>query len=304
MNTIRAIHKVLKSIPTTEGAGVHLKRVFGYHHKPIFDPFLLLDDFGSDDPQDYLAGFPFHPHRGIETITYLIKGSVEHQDSLGNKGVIHSGDVQWMTAGSGIIHQEMPKESKDGSMRGIQLWANLPAAEKMTDPKYRDVTAVDIPTVQPQPGVHVKVIAGTVDGVSGPVQDIAIKPELLDVRMESGRQFTHLLPHGHTVFAYVLEGAGYFDPERDPYKFERQGRNYFDFERDCRLVFDTLVMYRDGDHIKVEAAEEGVRFILVSGAPLNEPVAWAGPIVMNTHQELRTAFREFHNGTFIKSGKV
>lgn len=300
MNSIRKIKKVLKSVPTIEGAGVHLKRAFGFHQKPLLDPFLLLDDFQSSDPDDYIKGFPWHPHRGIETITYLLEGSVEHGDSLGNEGTIHCGDVQWMTAGSGIIHQEMPKGRSDGLIWGTQLWANLPAKQKMMPPRYRDVFSDRIPEVKIENGIIVKVIAGAIKGTNGPVQDIAIKPEYVDVTIPSEAKFTHMVSKGHTVFAYVLSGNGYFERERDPYGFEMAGKNYFDFKNDCLIVSENLVIFEDGDKLEITAGKEDLRFLLISGKPLNEPIAWYGPIVMNTQEELRIAFEEYQAGTFLK----
>ena len=300
MGTVRKIRKVLKSKPTLEGAGVHLKRVFGYQHAPQFDPFLLLDDFHSDNPDHYIRGFPWHPHRGIETITYMLYGTVEHGDSLGNQGVIQSGDVQWMTAGSGIVHQEMPKGQADGMMWGFQLWANLPAAQKMMEPRYRDVQRQQIPEVVLDDGVTVKIICGQVNGVTGPVQDIVIDPEYLDVTILPDTGFTHRVEKGYTVFAYVIAGAGYFEPERDPYRYEVEGKNYFDFERECLMGAENLVVFEDGDELAISAGGEGVRFLLISGKPIGEPIAWHGPIVMNTQEELRIAFEEYRRGTFLK----
>ena len=300
MRGIRKIKKILKSKPTIEGAGVHLKRAFGFYHAPLLDPFLLLDDFHSDHPDDYLRGFPWHPHRGIETITYVLYGKVEHGDSMGNKGTISSGDVQWMTAGSGIIHQEMPKGQKDGLMWGFQLWANLPAPHKMMDPHYRDVKSKQIPEVTLDHGVKVKIICGEVKGVKGPVQDIVIDPEYLDITVPSKSNFTHPAKRGHTVLAYVIEGAGYFDPRRDAYAYEVEGANYFDFKRDCFMSSETLILFNEGDEVAISTEEKPVRFLLISGKPIGEPVAWYGPIVMNTQEELRIAFEEYQNGTFIK----
>jgi len=300
MSSIRRVKKVLKSVPTIEGAGVHLKRAFGFHQKPLLDPFLLLDDFQSDNPDEYLSGFPWHPHRGIETITYLLQGSVEHGDSLGNEGVIHSGDVQWMTAGSGIIHQEMPKGREDGFMWGTQLWANLPAARKMMAPRYRDVTSDQIPEVGLDNGVTVRVISGEFNGTQGPVRDIEIDPEYLDVAIPPGVTFAHQVPLGYTVFGYVLEGSGYFEPERDPYGFEMVGDNYFDYKRECLIDPESLVIFDDGDRMEITAGDKGIRFLLISGKPLGEPIAWYGPIVMNKNEELKIAFEEFQRGTFLK----
>jgi quercetin 2,3-dioxygenase len=297
---VRKIRKVWKSKPTIEGAGVHLKRAFGYYQVPQLDPFLLLDDFHSDNPDYYLAGFPWHPHRGIETITYVIHGSVEHGDSMGNSGVILPGDVQWMTAGSGIIHQEMPKGGADKLLWGFQLWANLPAKFKMMEPRYREVKSVQIPRKQLPSGVTVGIICGTVDGVSGPVRDIVTDPEYIDVSVPAGATFRHAVPSGHTVFAYVVDGSAYFDEERNPFAHEVIGSNYFDFKRDCRLGTEAVVLYGDGDEVVIKAEDSSVSFLLVSGRPIGEPVAWYGPIVMNTREELQTAFEEFDKGTFIK----
>ena len=302
MAKIRKIKKVWKSEPTLEGAGVHLRRVFGYNQVPQFDPFLLLDDFRADDPADYLKGFPWHPHRGIETITYVLAGEVEHGDSMGNQGVISPGDVQWMTAGSGIIHQEMPKGDTQGRMYGFQLWANLPASHKMMEPRYRDVKSSQIPELSLAQGVKVKIICGRVTGTEGPVQDIVTEPEYLDVSVPAGAEFHHSIPPGHTAFAYVIEGAGYFDPERDAYSHEVVGTNYFDFDRQCVCDNRTIVLYEDGTEVMISAAEGPVRFLLISGLPIGEPVAWYGPIVMNTQEELELAFKEYQEGTFIKHG--
>jgi len=299
---MRKIRKLMKAVPTIEGAGVHLKRVFGYHQVPQLDPFLLLDDFHADDPEDYLPGFPWHPHRGIETITYLVEGEVEHGDSLGNSGVIREGDVQWMTAGSGIVHQEMPRGRSDGRLWGFQLWANLPSAHKMMDPRYRDVTSGMIPEVNPAAGVKARIICGEAGGSRGPVQDIVTDPTYLDITLDPGTFWEHGVEQGYTVFAYVTGGRGYFGPERDSYDYEIEGEKWFDIERDCMVGPETLVLYRDGSSIGITAGEEGARFLLVSGKPIGEPVAWYGPIVMNTRDELRTAFEEYRAGTFLKHG--
>jgi redox-sensitive bicupin YhaK (pirin superfamily) len=293
--------KIWKSTPTIEGAGVHLKRVFGYYQVPQLDPFLLLDDFHSDDPRYYLAGFPWHPHRGIETITYVLHGKVEHGDSMGNSGIISAGDVQWMTAGSGIIHQEMPKGDKSRLLWGFQLWANLPAGQKMMDPRYRDVKRNTIQEVELPSGVAVKVICGTINDISGPVKDIVTDPEYIDVSIPAGTTFTHHVPSGRTAFAYVIEGMGYFDQDRNPFAHEVIGNNYFDLTRDCLCRPETFVLYeRTGNEVVITADGSPVRFLLVSGRPINEPVAWYGPIVMNTQEELQIAFEEYEKGTFIK----
>lgn len=297
----RKIMKVWKSKPTIEGAGVHLKRGFGYNQVPQLDPFLLLDDFHSDVPAHYLAGFPWHPHRGIETITYVLHGTVEHGDSMGNKGIISPGDVQWMTAGSGIVHQEMPKGGRDKLLWGFQLWANLPARDKMMDPRYRGLTNKEIPEKRLSSGAKVKVICGTVEGVTGPVQDIVTDPEYIDVSLPAGVTFIHPVAGDHTAFVYVIDGKAFFDEERNPYAHEVIGDNYFDFKRDCLFGPESLIQYeRRGDEIRIKAEDSPVRFLLVSGRPIGEPVAWYGPIVMNTQEELQKAFEEFEKGTFIK----
>ena len=280
----RTINKIWKSKPTLEGAGVRLKRAFGFDQAPQLDPFLMLDAFRSDNPDDYRSGFPWHPHRGIETITYLLAGEVEHRDSMGNCGVISAGDVQWMTAGSGIIHQEMPKGDRAGRMWGFQLWANLPASHKMMDPRYREVKRDDIPQVTTADGVVVGVICGEAAGVRGPVRDIVTDPDLLDVSIPGGMSFTHQVKAAHTVFTYVIEGEGNFGPQHGA----------------VACAADTVVLYEPGDTIVVATEKQSVRFLLAAGRPLKEPVAWYGPIVMNTQEELQTAFREYKEGTFVK----
>jgi len=283
MSKIREVRVTLKSRATMEGAGVRLKRAFGYAD-PSLDPFLLLDDFHSDNPNDYIAGFPWHPHRGIETITYMLHGQVEHGDSMDNSGVIGAGDVQWMTAGSGIIHQEMPKKNvNDPVLAGFQLWANLPTSNKMMDPRYRDITKEQIPEVIVNDSVKVKIICGEVNGVRGPVQDIVTDPEYLDVSIEPNSEFIHSIDNTHNIFAYVIEGEGIFDPGKH-----------------TLVNAENLVIYKDGDEVIVKTKEKPVRFLLISGKPIGEPVAWRGPIVMNTEEELRIAFREYSQGTFIK----
>jgi redox-sensitive bicupin YhaK (pirin superfamily) len=284
MDKIRKIKVTLKSRPTFEGAGVRLKRAFGYADDSL-DPFLLLDDFHSDNPRDYMAGFPWHPHRGIETITYMLHGKVEHGDSMGNGGVIEAGDVQWMTAGSGIIHQEMPKKGNhDTLLWGFQLWANLPASHKMMNPRYRDIKSSQIPETSLNDNkVNVKIISGEINGIKGPVQDIITDPEYLDVRISPQSEFIRPIREGYNVIAYTIEGEGYFDEDKKELVKE-----------------ETLVIYRNGDTVKISTADSGIRFLLISGKPLKEPVAWRGPIVMNTDEELRIAFQEYQNGTFIK----
>jgi len=284
MNKIRKIKVTLKSSPTFEGAGVRLKRAFGYADSSL-DPFLLLDDFHSDDPRDYLAGFPWHPHRGIETITYMLHGKIEHGDSLGNGGVIEAGDVQWMTAGSGIIHQEMPKKDKhDTLLWGFQLWANLPASHKMMNPRYREIKSSQIPEISlNEDKIKIRIISGVFNGVKGPVEDIITDPEYLDVMISPHSEFNHPIREGYNAIAYLIEDEGYFDDKKE----ELIGK-------------ETLVIYRDGDTVNISTLEDGVRFLLISGKPIKEPVAWRGPIVMNTNEELSIAFEEYQNGTFIK----
>ncbi len=300
MTATRDIRKVLKAKPTLEGAGVHLHRVFGFSEVPRFDPFLLLDDFRSEVPAHYLKGFPWHPHRGIETITYVLAGDVEHGDSMGNTGVISTGDIQWMTAGSGIIHQEMPKGDRDGRMYGFQLWANLPSSHKMMAPRYRGLTAAEIPEVRLASGVTIRVICGQVGQTRGPVQDIISEPEYLDVTVPPGREFRHPTQPGHTVFAYVIEGRGYFCREKTPFSHEVEGLNYFDMQWEPFVSNGMLALFGDGEEVFAATESEAVRFLLISGQPIGEPVAWYGPIVMNTEAELRLAFEEYRNGTFIK----
>ncbi|AKB25147.1 Pirin [Methanosarcina sp. MTP4] len=300
MGKVRKIKKIMKSMPTIEGAGVHLKRAFGFHQVPELDPFLLLDDFHSEYPEEYIMGFPWHPHRGIETITYVLHGEVDHGDSMGNSGVIEAGDVQWMTAGSGIVHQEMPKGEKSGLMWGFQLWANLPASHKMMDPRYQEIKSSQIPELFLEKGIKMRIICGAINGVEGPVKGIVTDPVYVDVTVPRYATFTHMAIPGYTMFAYVIDGAGYFDEERDPYAFELEGAKYFDLRQDCLIDQENLVLYGDGDSIEVTAGEKGVRFLLVSGKPIREPVAWYGPIVMNTQEELKVAFEEYRSGRFIK----
>ncbi len=300
MTTTRKIRKVFKSKPVTEGAGVHLKRVFGFSEVPLFDPFLMLDDFRAEKPEHYIKGFPWHPHRGIETITYVLSGDVEHGDSMGNKGIITSGDVQWMTAGSGVIHQEMPKGDSDGRMLGFQLWANLPASQKMIDPRYRDVRSSQIPEVTLDNGVSIKIICGRVGDTEGPVRDIVIDPEYIDVTVPPQTTYRHPTKSGHNVFAYVIEGKGFFCKEKKPFSYEVQGTNYFDMKREPFLDNGTLILFGGGEEFFVSTEEEPARFLLMSGKPIGEPIAWYGPVVMNTQEELRVAFDEYREGTFVK----
>ncbi len=281
----RPVDHIAASKPTIEGAGVHLHRAFGYYEVPKYDPFLLLDDFGSDDPRDYLLGFPWHPHRGIETVTYVFAGSVRHKDSLGNSGTIGSGDIQWMTAGSGIIHEEMP-EVFEGRMRGFQLWVNLPAKDKMADPRYQDIRASAVPEVASDGGVKVKVICGSYRGVTGPVEDLAVRPEYLDVLLPAGAGFTHDIPADRNAFAYVAEGA------------VDLGVGATD------ITADHVVHFGAGEGVRFTAGPVGARVLLVSGRPLGEPISWYGPIVMNTEAEIRQAFAEYEAGTFVKKGAI
>ena len=300
MPAARKIKKVFKSKQTMEGAGVHLKRAFGFSEVGLFDPFLLMDDFRSGNPHHYSKGFPWHPHRGIETITYILQGRVEHGDSLGNKGVIDSGDVQWMTAGSGIIHQEMPKGDAGGRMDGFQLWANLPVAAKMMSPRYRDVKSYEIPVITLENGGQIRIICGVVNDVQGPVRDIMIDPEYLDITLPAHITYEHPTKPGHTVFAYVIAGQGYFCSARKPFTYETEGRNYFDMETDPVADNGTLLLFEDGDSVHIETENKSIRFLLIAGKPLVQPIAWHGPIVMNTQEELRLAFEEYREGTFLK----
>ena len=297
--SIRAVKRLSRSLPTLEGAGVHLRRAFGFGDTAETDPFLLFDDFRNDRPEEYLAGFPWHPHRGIETITYVLAGTVEHGDSLGNRGALGAGDVQWMTAGSGIVHQEMPKGDPSGRMHGFQLWANLPATLKMTAPRYQDVKGADIPAVTDDDGTTARVICGSFWGKTGPVDGIAAEPRYLDVSVPAGRR--KVLPVETTLhaFAYVFAGSGRFANADEPRAVltDRVGSDqpaaWERADNRCLVVFDR------GDEVVVEAGDEGIRFLLVSGKPLQEPVAWRGPIVMNTQEELQRAFAELRDGTFL-----
>ncbi|MFX1507400.1 MAG: pirin family protein [Promethearchaeota archaeon] len=279
--SIREIKSISKSSSVTEGAGVKLKRVFAQKETTVLDPFLLLDDFHSNNPDDYIAGFPWHPHRGIETVTYMLEGKVEHQDSIGNQGILKGGDIQWMTAGSGIIHSEMPAQI-DGLLWGFQLWVNLPAANKMMAPRYQDIPADQVPEFTLENGVKIRLLAGKMNGYEGPVQDIVTNPEYIDVTIPPDTQFEHEISKDYTVFAYCFEGEGYFGKEK-------------------QVSTETLVIFNNGDSVQITTKEHQVRFLLVSGKPINEPIVWYGPIVMNTQAEIQTAFTEYRNGTFLKS---
>lgn len=280
MTDPRPVERVSNSQFTIEGAGVRLKRAFGYYH-PSLDPFLLLDDFHSSNPHDYMAGFPWHPHRGIETVTYMVRGNVDHGDSLGNSGTISSGDIQWMTAGGGIVHQEMPRPYT-GDFQGFQLWINLPSSSKMMRPRYRGLTKPEIPVASPAKGVDMKVFAGRVGRTSGPVSDLVVEAEYVDVEMKPFAELEHTVKSDRNVFAYVRDGDGSFGPMAG-----------YTFGPESMLVFGP------GDTIVTRASKNGLKFLLVSGKPIREPVAWRGPIVMNTEQELDQAYQEYYEGTFL-----
>lgn len=299
--SIRPVKRVTQAEPTVEGAGVRLRRAFGFGTTNDFDPFLLLDDFRNENPNDYLAGFPWHPHRGIETITYVLAGTVDHGDSLGNAGSLGAGDVQWMTAGSGILHQEMPQGDAQGRMHGFQLWANLPSSLKMTAPRYQDVTSADIPEVTDDDGTRVRVICGDFWGKTGPVDGIAADPRYLDVWVPPGQRKTLPVETSRHAFAYVFEGSGSFRDASDPTPVRTELVPSADAGAGEELGNRSLVLFDTGDEVTVQAGEQGVRFLLVSGKPLAEPVAWRGPIVMNTDEELRQAYAELREGTFIRS---
>jgi redox-sensitive bicupin YhaK (pirin superfamily) len=302
--SIRKVKRLSKSKPTLEGAGVHLRRAFGFGKTSDFDPFLLLDDFRNDIPNDYLAGFPWHPHRGIETITYVLAGSVEHGDSMGNSGSIGAGDVQWMTAGSGIIHQEMPKGDQAGRMHGFQLWANLPAALKMTKPRYQEVGAQDIPIVTEDDGTQARIICGSFWGKKGPVEEVAADPIYLDISVPPHTRRTLPVEMNRHAFAYVFAGAGKFCNASAPLSVPTEGVQWLETTPPTEADNRSLILFDSGDEVVVQAGEDGVRFLLVSGQPLEEPVAWYGPIVMNTQEQLQQAFAELQEGTFLRHGSI
>lgn len=299
--SIRPVKRLSKSKPTLEGAGVHLRRAFGFGNTSDFDPFLLLDDFRNDIPEDYVAGFPWHPHRGIETITYVLAGTVEHGDSMGNHGAIAAGDVQWMTAGSGIIHQEMPKGDQTGRMHGFQLWANLPASLKMMAPRYQEVKSADIPEIKDDDGTQVRVVCGSFWGTKGPVDGIAADPMYLDVSVPPRCRKTLPVETTRQAFAYVFAGSGKFCNSSGPLAVPTEGVGWADTTLPREADNRSLVLFDRGDELTVQAGEDGIRFLLVSGEPLKEPVAWYGPIVMNTQKQLQEAFEELESGQFLKS---
>lgn len=299
--SLRPVKRIIQAKPTLEGAGVHLRRAFGFGNTSDFDPFLLLDDFRNDIPEDYLAGFPWHPHRGIETITYVLAGTVEHGDSMGNRGAIGAGDIQWMTAGSGIIHQEMPRGDQIGRMHGFQLWANLPSSLKMTPPRYQEVKADDIPTVVDDDGTRARIICGTFWGKSGPVDGIAADPVYLDISVPPGKRKTLPTPTTNHAFAYIFAGSGTFCNASGPLAVPTESVGWLETSPPPSRADDrTLVLFDTGDDVTVQAGDEGIRFLFVSGKPLEEPVAWYGPIVMNTQEQLRQAYEDLERGTFLR----
>jgi len=299
----RRVRKVQASRPTTEGAGVRLHRAIGFEAPGLYDPFLLLDDFRSDEPRDYAKGFPWHPHRGMETITYVLRGEVEHGDSLGNRDVTRAGDVQWMTAGSGIIHQEMPKGDAGGRMHGFQLWANLPSTLKMTAPRYQEVKETNIPQITDDDGTHVRVVCGSFWGKTGPVDGIAADPIYLDVSVSPGRRKTLPVETTRHAFAYVFAGSGKFCNASGPLAVPTEAIKWADTNPPIEADNRSLILFDRGDEVTVQAGDDGIRFLLVSGKPLEEPVAWYGPIVMNTQEQLQQAFTELQEGTFLKEGR-
>ena len=300
--SIRPIKEVIEATPTLEGAGVKLHRAFGFGKTEDFDPFLLFDDFRNENPSDYLAGFPWHPHRGIETITYVLAGTVDHGDSLGNSGMLGAGDVQWMTAGSGILHQEMPQGDPQGRMHGFQLWANLPSSLKMTAPRYQDVSSRDIPEVIDDDGTRVRIVCGSFWGETGPVDGIAADPRYLDVWVPPGQRKTLPVETHRHAFAYVFEGDGTFRDASQPRDVRTEAVGSADAPPAADAGNRSLVLFDNGDEVTVRAGEKGIRFLLVSGKPIEEPVAWYGPIVMNTQEQLRQAYTELQQGNFIKHG--
>jgi redox-sensitive bicupin YhaK (pirin superfamily) len=298
--SIRPVKRLIKAKPTLEGAGVHLQRAFGFGNTSDFDPFLLFDDFRNDRPADYLSGFPWHPHRGIETITYVLAGDVEHADSMGNRGSIGPGEVQWMTAGRGIVHQEMPKGDSAGRMHGFQLWANLPASMKMTEPRYQEIKSEQIPQITDDDGTVARIVTGEFWGKRGPVEGIAADPVYIDVSVPPGKRKKLPVPVTSQAFAYVFAGSGKFCNASGPLEVPTESIGWADTTPPTEAENRSLVLFDSGDEVTVQAGDEGIRFLLVSGRPLREPVAWYGPIVMNTQDQLREAFRELKEGTFLK----
>ena len=300
--SIRPIRQIIQAKPTVEGAGVKLRRAFGFGNTTDYDPFLLFDDFRNESPEDYLAGFPWHPHRGIETITYVLTGTVSHGDSMGNQGTLGAGDVQWMTAGSGILHQEMPHGDQKGRMHGFQLWANLPASLKMTTPRYQDVPSGEVPEVTDDDGTRVRVVCGSFWGKTGPVDGIAADPRYLDVWVPPGQRKVLPVETSRHAFAYVFEGSGTFRDASEPRDVKTEQVGTAGVAAPGETGNRSLVLFDRGDEVTVQAGEAGIRFLLVSGKPIEEPVAWYGPIVMNTEDQLRQAYAELRDGTFIKHG--
>src|SRR5579864_7581827 len=298
--SLRPLKQIWKTHPTMEGAGVKLQRAFGVGKTKEFDPFLLLDDFRNERPEDYLAGFPWHPHRGIETITYVLAGEVDHADSIGNSGAIGAGDIQWMTAGRGIIHQEMPRGDAEGRMHGFQLWANLPSSLKMTAPRYQEVKAPQIPNITDDDGTHVRLVCGNFWGKRGPVEGIAADPVYIDVSVPPGKRKTLPVETTRHAFAYVFAGSGKFCNASQPLAVPTEGVKWLETSPPADVENRSLILFDSGDEVTVQAGEDGIRFLLCSGQPLQEPVAWYGPIVMNTQQQLRQAFEELEQGTFLQ----
>ncbi|MDP2622062.1 MAG: pirin family protein [Hyphomicrobiales bacterium] len=299
--SIRPVKRIIESKPTMEGAGVRLRRAFGFGDTGEFDPFLLFDDFRNERPDDYSAGFPWHPHRGIETITYVLAGTVDHGDSLGNQGTLGAGDVQWMTAGSGILHQEMPKGDPNGRMHGFQLWANLPSSLKMTQPRYQDIPGTEIPEIVDDDGTRVRVVCGEFWGKRGPVDGVAADPRYLDIWVPPGRRKSLPVETERHAFAYVFDGSGTFRDASQPFGvLTEKAVDGVDALIREQTGNRSLVLFDSGDEVTVQAGEEGIRFLLVSGKPIKEPVAWYGPIVMNTNAELRQAIADLNDGSFIK----
>ena len=298
--SIRGVRRIQQSQPTLEGAGVHLRRAFRFGDTAETDPFLLFDDFRNERPADYIKGFPWHPHRGIETITYVLTGSVMHGDSLGNAGTLGAGDIQWMTAGRGILHQEMPQGDPAGRMHGFQLWANLPSSLKMTTPRYQDIAARDVPEVVDDDGTRVRVVCGSFWGRRGPVEGVAADPSYVDITVPPGKRRTFEVDTRRNAFAYVFQGGGRFRDASEPRGVLTDTPGPVENVVREAAGDRSLVLFDAGDEIVVQAGEHGMRFLLVSGKPIQEPVAWYGPIVMNTREELRQAVEDLERGTFIR----